>query len=115
MSADRALKYLWDASQAAERIARFTVDRDFDGYMADELSRAAVERQFEIVGEALGRLAREAPEIAAQIPDLGRIIAFRNMLIHGYASVDHVRVWGVIVGQLPQLRAVLSRLSDADL
>ncbi len=56
-----ARKYLWDAKHAAERIARFIAGRDFDGYLADELLRSAVERQFEIMGEALGVLRRADP------------------------------------------------------
>lgn len=47
-----AAKYLWDALRASQRIARFTADRDFAGYEADDMLRAAVERQFEIIGEA---------------------------------------------------------------
>ena len=54
--------------------------------------RSAVERQFEIVGEALSQLAKAAPELAAQIPDLPRIVAFRNILRHGYAVVDNTIV-----------------------
>lgn len=52
MHAD-AGKLLWDARQAGERIARFTRGKTFDDYLADELLRSAVERQLEIVGEAL--------------------------------------------------------------
>ena len=113
MTDDQAAKYLWDARRAAERITRFTAGRGYDDYLADEMLRSAVERQFEIVGEALAGLRRVAPELAAGIPDLPRIVAFRNVLIHGYATVDDRLVWGVIEGDLPRLLALLSRLLDA--
>ena len=53
--------------------------------------RAAVERQFEIIGEALARLRKLDPEVCSAVTDAGRIIAFRNILIHGYADVDDAR------------------------
>jgi uncharacterized protein with HEPN domain len=104
-------KYVWDALQAAERASRFTKGRSFDDYLADDMLRAAVERQFEIIGEALGNLRRVAPELAAQIPDLTQIVAFRNILIHAYASVDDRLVWGVVEGDLPLLIAQLALLN----
>ena len=54
-----------------------------------------------------------APDLAAGIPDLPRIVAFRNVLIHGYATVDDRLVWGVVEGDLPKLLALLTRLLDA--
>lgn len=110
MTDDRAAKYLWDARRAAERIARFTAGRSYDDYLADEMLRSAVERQFEIVGEAFAGLRRMAPDLAVGVSDLPRIVAFRNVLIHGYATVDDRLVWGVIEGNLPGLLALLSRL-----
>jgi len=103
-------KLLWDAQQAAERVARFTATKSFADYETDDFLRSAVERQFEIVGEALNQLSRLDPAIAATIAELPRIVAFRNVLIHGYASVDNRIVWGVIEGSLSSLRAALSRL-----
>ena len=113
-SAREAEKYLWDARRAAERIARFTAGRAFDDYLGDEMLRSAVERQFEILGEAFSGLRRTAPELAARIPDLGRIVAFRNVLIHGYATVDDQLVWGVVERDLPLLLRVLSGLLPGD-
>lgn len=84
--------------------------RPFSDYKADELLRAAVERQFEIVGEALTQLNKIDPAAAAALPDCKRIIAFRNILIHGYASVDDQIVWGVVEGSLPSLMADLRNL-----
>ena len=68
-----AAKYLWDACIAAERIGRFTSGRSYDDYKGDDMLRSAVERQFEIIGEALNALRRIAPETAQRIPDLSRI------------------------------------------
>ena len=112
MIADRAAKYLWDAQRAAERIARFTAGRDRAAYLADEMLRAAVERQFEIIGEALAGLRRVDPDLASGIPDLPRIVAFRNLLIHGYATVDDRLVWAVVERDLDGLCATLARLLD---
>ena len=103
-------KYLWDASQAVDRITRFVADRSFQAYQADELLRSAVERQFEVIGESLAQLRAVDPETAASVPESARIVAFRNLLIHGYAMVDDKIVWGVVEGSLPQLREALRRL-----
>jgi uncharacterized protein with HEPN domain len=103
-------KYIWDAKVAAERIARFTSAKSFTDYQRDDLLRSGVERQFEIIGEAFAALRREAPDVAVTVPDLPRIVAFRNVLIHGYASVDDRLVWGVVETDLPSLITTLDRL-----
>ena len=105
-----AAKLLWDARLAAGRIARFTAGKTLADYEADDLVRSAVERQFEIIGEALGALSRIDPDTAARIAELPRIVAFRNLLIHGYASVDNRIVWGVVEGQLQALTTTLAEL-----
>lgn len=105
-----ARKYLWDALQAVDRIVRFSDGKTLLEYETDDLLRSAVERQFEIVGEALAQLRGADPQVAAAIPELARIVAFRNILIHGYASVDNKLVWGVLEGKLPALRSVLDNL-----
>lgn len=107
-----ARKFLWDAQQAAELISGFVAGKTFADYGQDVMLKSAVERQFEIVGEALNALSKIAPEIAEAIPELGRIVAFRNVLIHGYATVDDRLVWGVVEGKLPLLRGALTGLLD---
>jgi uncharacterized protein with HEPN domain len=72
--------------------------------------RSAVERQCEILGEALNRLSRAAPELASRIPELSRAVAFRNLLIHGYATVDDATVWRVVTEDLPVLATHVSKL-----
>ena len=57
------------------------------------MRRSAVERQFEILGEALNQWSRIEPFISEAIPGLPRIVAFRNLLIHAYSTVDDALVW----------------------
>lgn len=74
--------------------------------------RSAVERQFEIIGEALNRLSRTSPDLADEIVEYKRIIAFRNILIHGYAQVDNRLVWSVVEEKLPRLLGEVTRLLE---
>jgi uncharacterized protein with HEPN domain len=103
-------KYLWDAKEAAARALRFTASKSLDDYLNDELLRAAVERQFLILGEALGRLRQLDAGLAARITDLNQAVALRNQLAHGYAEIDDLIVWGVVVGPLRQMLSELESL-----
>jgi uncharacterized protein with HEPN domain len=102
--------FLWDIREAAGRIREFVAGLDFDAFAGNALVRSAVERQFEIIGEALNQLSRVAPQASGQIPGAPRIIAFRNILIHGYAVLDHQIVWRVIHDHLPPLTAAIEQL-----
>ncbi|WP_411882888.1 DUF86 domain-containing protein [Polaromonas sp. YR568] len=86
--------WLWDVQEAASTIGQFTAGLDAGGYAGTPLVYSAVERKFEIIGEALNQLAKIRPDLAARVPYLPQIVAFRNQLIHGYARVDHDTVWG---------------------
>jgi uncharacterized protein with HEPN domain len=82
-----AKAYLWDISNAAESIRVFTDGKDLDAYLQDELLRAAVERKFGIIGEALSQLLRSFPLYRDRITLVGDIVAFRNQIVHGYATL----------------------------
>ncbi len=71
-----AKKYVYDVAEAAEHISAFTAGKTFADYKGDAMLRAAVERQFEIIGEALTQLARLDESLAARVTDYRRIIAF---------------------------------------
>jgi uncharacterized protein with HEPN domain len=96
-------KYLYDIREACGKLEKFTRSRSLDDYRADEMLRSAVERQFEIIGEALSKLGKLDSALVAQIRDSRRIIAFRNILIHGYATIRDETVWGVVQTDLPVL------------
>lgn len=72
--------------------------------------RAAIERQFTILGEALGRLRQVDPTLAARLTDLPRAVALRNLLVHAYAEIDDDIVWGVVGGHLPALLSELDAI-----
>lgn len=106
-------KYLFDIQQACRRLESFTAGKSFTDYTSDPLLQSAVERQFEIIGEALRRAIEFDPKLASGISDTKQIIAFRNRLIHGYASVSNEVVWGVLEGSVPILRREVDLLFSA--
>ena len=69
-----------------------------------------MERHFEIIGEAMNRIAKYDPETAGRIGDYARIIAFRNILIHGYDLINHEEVWKIIKNNLPDLLSQVEEL-----
>ena len=114
MTKRRPAVLIWDAIEAAERLQQFVAGRTGDDYLADDLLRAAVERQFGIIGEALSVLRRTAPDVAGSIEALPKAVGFRNELVHGYATISHSQVWQIVETRvtplLSQSRATLSRL-----
>ena len=105
-------KCLYDIRNATSLLRDFTSGRSLEDYQNNAMLRAAVERQFEIVGEAISQLAKINEETAARIIGYQRMIALRNVLIHGYADVDDQIVWGVVISDLPQLALEVERLIE---
>ena len=103
-------KYLYDIKQAAGLVAEFTSGKAFTDYKQDAMLSAAVEREFEIIGEALNHISKMDKDVAEKITGYQRIIAFRNILIHGYASVDDQLVWDVVENKLPTLQEEVGKL-----
>ena len=83
---------------------------DMDAYIMDVRTQAAVERKFEVIGEAVNRLHQHDPDLAERIPGMREIIDFRNLLAHGYEHVTARRIWTYANRNLPQLRSVVQVL-----
>lgn len=94
-------------------MTQFIAGKSFD-YEQDVMLCAAVERQFEIIGEALAQLAKLDRMVAERISEHSRVIAFRNILIHGYADVDDLLVWDIVQTKLPVLRREVEALLKED-
>jgi uncharacterized protein with HEPN domain len=98
-----ALKLPVDIRQALDDIRDFTSGMDFEDYRVDAKCRAAVERKFEVIGEACTRVRDRFPGIFEKIETGPQIIGFRNRLIHGHDNVDDAIVWDVVTRKLPEL------------
>jgi len=96
-------KLILDIREAIADIREFVGGMSLDEYLVDTKTRAAVERKFEVIGEACARLRDRSPETFQHIPSAQEIIGFRNRLIHGYDQVDDAIVWDVISRKLPEL------------
>jgi uncharacterized protein with HEPN domain len=95
--------YLEDIEYYAGAAVRFLSGCSLDQYLADEKTRAAVERVLEICGEAMNNLRKIAPDIADSIPHSRAIIGFRNILAHGYAELDHSKIYDIAAKHAPEL------------
>jgi len=84
-----AKKLLFDVIKACCEVEAFTAGKAYDDYLASEMLRAAVERKFEVIGEALFRLREKDQETFQQISVSQQAIAFRNRIVHGYDTIDH--------------------------
>jgi uncharacterized protein with HEPN domain len=100
---------LWDALNAARAVQTFVAGKSFERYRSEDMLSSAVERKLEIVGEALNQWRKLDPATAAQLPQVTAAVGLRNVLIHGYASVDHRLVWDVAVHHVPLLIAHIER------
>lgn len=105
-------KLLQDILDAGRAIRQFVADHTLAQYRDDLMLRSAVERQFEIVGEAMNRLDRLDPDMLQRIEGHQRIIAFRNIIAHGYDVLDEAIVWQVITDYLPTLLTQAEQLLE---
>jgi uncharacterized protein with HEPN domain len=110
----RPAALLWDVLTAAQLIQEFVAAKTWDEYASDVLLRSAVERQFEVAGEAMGVLRRHDPALAARVPNAHKMVGMRNVLIHGYAQVNNETVWHAATTDLDavvaSVRALLAEI-----
>ncbi len=98
-----AKKYLYDIEQACAALMSFVEGKTLDDYNDSLLLRSAVERQFEIVGEALNNAIKMDTSLESKITSARDIINFHSLIIHGYNIIENHTVWGTIVTHLPVL------------
>lgn len=106
---DKTAKYLFDIQVSTNSIFDYLGEkRDFVAYEKNKLLRRAVEREFEIIGEAMNRILKTDKDIT--ISSAERIVSLRNFVIHGYDNVDNVITWGIISRDLPKLKKEIDKL-----
>jgi len=96
--------------QGSTLVREFLRGVDTATYLKSPLLRSAVERQLQNIGEALSQLSRADPPLAARVPEYRQLIAFRNVLVHGYAALNHDEVWRAVSESLPGLQTAVDAL-----
>ena len=89
-------KYLYDIVNCSEFVLQLTKDKTVEDYKHDRVFRSALERELQIIGEAMLQLDRVSPETVEEISEFRSIIGFRHVLVHGYDSLDPDTVWNVV-------------------
>lgn len=109
---ERILKWLYDIKLAIEEIDSFfeTNERNFIAYKQNILLKRAVEREFEIIGEAVNRIIKRDSSFSAKIQDAQNIIGLRNQVIHAYDNISDENIWAIIINHLPKLKSEIDGL-----
>lgn len=103
-------KYLYDMLSSTRFLLEFTKTKSVEDYKKERAFRSAIERELQIIGEALLQLDHAFPQVAEKIAEHRNIIGFRHVLVHGYDNLDPATVWNVIEAKLPVLEKQLSAL-----
>lgn len=105
--------WLYDINKSIEEIDGFFEEgnKKFENFVSDLKTKKAIERNLEIIGEALNRILKKNDKI--KISNTRKIVDTRNRIIHGYDSISDDVLWGIIIKHLPNLRdEVLKLLKD---
>jgi uncharacterized protein with HEPN domain len=104
-------KYLFDIQNCIENIENFVGEpKLFSNFEKNMMLQQAVERNFEIIGEAVNSLLKIYPQV--KITDARRMVDARNKIIHGYDEIQPVQIWNIIINHLPLLKQEVQLLLE---
>jgi len=95
---------------AAEELLDFCHGKTFHDFQEDRGLQLIVERELEIIGEALARLRRDYPTCAELIQDVHNIIGLRNILAHGYDVLEREILWDIVENKIKVLESDIQNL-----
>ena len=106
---NKELKYLEDVVLAINDISNFIGDtRQFQVFNENALLKRAIEREFEIIGEAIRNF--KSLNSTLEISHSKEIIGLRNRIVHAYDSVDYERIWSIVINHLPKLKVEIESI-----
>lgn len=107
---EKVLKYLYDVKIAIDEIESFFVghEKRYEDYSNNTLLKRAIERNLEIIGEAINRILTIDPSFPIQYAR--KIVGLRNQIIHAYDNISDENIWGIIVNHLPILKSEVEKL-----
>ena len=109
---EKVLKCLYDIKGAIQEIDSFFDGRKkvFAEYSKEIILKRAIERNLEIIGEAVSRILKQDSNF--ELENAKRIISLRNRIIHGYDSVSDESIWGIVINHIPKLKVEVEKLID---
>jgi uncharacterized protein with HEPN domain len=109
---ERVLKSLFDIKIAIHEIDSFLPSEKltYIEYKSNLVLKRAIERNLEIIGEAMNRIMKEDPDFP--IKEAYRIIGLRNQIIHAYDSISDENIWAIIINHLPRLKIEINHLTE---
>ncbi len=109
---ERIGKWLFDIQTAIADIELFLVGKEFkfEAYQKDKMLKRAIERELEIIGEAVNRIVKKDPSYSNKIRGAQNIVGLRNQVIHAYDNISDENIWAILVNHLPNLKADVNGL-----
>ncbi|MBA0883674.1 HepT-like ribonuclease domain-containing protein [Flavobacterium undicola] len=109
---ERILKWLYDIKICIEEIDSFfkEEEKDFFKYKNNIMLKRAVERNFEIIGEAVNRIITRDNSFTEKISNAKAIIGLRNQVIHAYDNISDENIWSILINHLPKLQLEVDTL-----
>ncbi|MCF8409143.1 MAG: DUF86 domain-containing protein [Crocinitomicaceae bacterium] len=111
---DRILKWLYDIQSAIKEIDSYfeKEEKDFLKYKSNLMLKRAIERDLEIIGEAINRIITKESSFVDKITDSRAIIGLRNQVIHAYDSISDENIWAILINHLPKLKSEINALIE---
>lgn len=112
---EKVLKWLYDVKVSIDEINSYFINEkmDFSEYKKNFMRKRAVERNLEIIGEAVNRIIKTDIEIASKITDSTAIVGLRNQVIHAYDSISDETIWSILTNHLPKLKIEIDTLLES--
>lgn len=109
---ERILKWLFDVQISIDEINEFfkNEEKDFFKYRNNIMLKRAVERNLEIIGEAMNRIINRDASYSEKITNAKAIIGLRNHVIHAYDNISDENIWSILINHLPKLKIEVDNL-----
>ena len=109
---ERILKWLYDIKLAVEEIDQYfeNTNKDFFEYQKNTMLKRAIERDLEIIGEAVNRIIKRDDSFIEKIANAKAIIGLRNQVIHAYDNISDENIWSILINHLPKLMLDIDKL-----
>ena len=109
---ERILKWLFDVKMAIDEIDSYFIneEKDFFKYRDNLMLKRAVERDLEIIGEAINRIITRDKAFEIEITNAKAIISLRNQVIHAYDNISDENIWSILTNHLPKLKKEIENL-----